>query len=272
MATEITQRIKDELSQIEYEKDVKVIYACESGSRAWGFPSQDSDYDIRFIYVHRPDWYLSISKQRNVIEKPISDNLDISGWELQKALQLFRKSNPPLMEWLGSPIVYWEKYKTVQELRAMAPKYYSRNACTYHYLHMAEGNFRDYLRGSEVWVKKYFYVLRPLLAILWMEQDLGVVPTNFNVIVKNLDMDDSLRQAINDLIEGKKAGRELHHGPRNETISAFIEREIDRLSQNKPAYPRQIALVEPLDKLFIRSLHEIWPGYLGVHLAHTSPD
>ena len=272
MAVEIIRRIKDELSQIEREKDVKVIYACESGSRAWGFPSEDSDYDVRFIYVHRPDWYLSISKRRDVIEKPISDNLDISGWELQKALQLFKKSNPPLMEWLGSPIVYWENYKTVQEMRALAPKYYSRNACTYHYLHMAEGNFRDYLRGSEVWVKKYFYVLRPLLAILWMEQDRGVVPTDFNVIVENVEIDSSLRQAINDLIEEKKAGKELRHGPRNETISAFIEREIERLSQNKPAYPRQIAPVEPLDKLFIRSLGELWPGYLGTHLAHISLD
>ena len=262
MAVEITRKINAELSQIERENDVKVIYACESGSRAWGFPSEDSDYDVRFIYIHRPDWYLSISKRRDVIEKPISGNLDISGWDIQKALQLFRKSNPPLMEWLGSPIVYWEKFKTAQELRALAPQYYSRKACTYHYLHMAEGNYRDYLRGSEVWVKKYFYVLRPLLAILWMEQDRGVVPTDFNVIVANLDMDQTLRQAINDLIEEKKAGEELRHGPRNETISAFIEKEIERLSRNKPAYPRPKAPVEPLDKLFIHSLDEIWSGEL----------
>jgi len=263
-------RINDKLSQIEHQKDVKVIYACESGSRAWGFPSEDSDYDVRFIYVHRPDWYLSISKRRDVIEKPISGNLDISGWELQKVLRLFRKSNPPLMEWLGSPIVYWEKFKTSQELRALAPKYYSHKACTYHYLHMAEGNFRDYLRGSEVWVKKYFYVLRPLLAILWMEQDRGVVPTDFNVIVAKLDIDQTLRQAIDDLIEEKKAGEELRHGPRNETISAFIEKEIGRLSQNKPDYPRPKVPVEPLDKLFIRSLAEIWPGYGVSYLGEAS--
>jgi len=260
MAVEITRKINAELSQIERENDVKIIYACESGSRAWGFPSEDSDFDVRFIYVHHQDWYLSISKRRDVIEKPISGNLDISGWELQKALRLFRKSNPPLMEWLGSPIVYWEKSKTAQELRVLTPQYYSRKACTYHYLHMAEGNFRDYLRGEEVWVKKYFYVLRPLLAILWMVQDRGVVPTDFNVIVANLDMDQTLRQAINDLIEEKKAGEELRHGPRNETISTFIEREIERLSHNKPEYPRQAVPVEPLDKLFIRSLDEIWPG------------
>lgn len=105
MAVEITREINAELSQIEREKDVKVIYACESGRRAWGFPSEDSDFDVRFIYVHRPDWYLSISKRRDVIEKPISGNLDISGWDLQKALRLFRISNPPLMEWPGPPIV-----------------------------------------------------------------------------------------------------------------------------------------------------------------------
>lgn len=256
MTVEITREINAELSQVERVNDVKIIYACESGSRAWGFPSKDSDFDVRFIYVHRLDWYLSISRRRDVIEKPISGNLDISGWDLQKAFRLSRKSNPPLMEWLGSPIVYWEKFKTAQELRALAPQYYSRKACTYHYLHMAEDNLRDYLRGSEVWVKKYFYVLRPLLTILWMEQDRGVVPTDFNIIVENLDMDQTLRQAINDLIEEKKAGEELRHGPRNETISVFIEREIERLSQNKPEYPRLKAPVEPLDKLFIRSLDE----------------
>ena len=262
MTVEIRQQINAELTRIEREQGVKVIIACESGSRAWGFPSEDSDFDVRFIYIHRPDWYLSIAKRRDVIEKPIDGNLDISGWDLQKALRLFRKSNPPLMEWLGSPIVYWEPFTTTQELRDLLPEYYSPRACAYHYLHMAEGNFREYLRGSEVWVKKYFYVLRPLLAILWMEQGRGVVPTDFNIIVAKLDLDQTLRQAINDLIAEKKAGAELRHGPRNETISAFIEREIERLSQSKPDYPNPKAPVEPLDRLFIRSLGEIWPGEL----------
>ena len=106
------QIILRELANLEKEHQVKILFACESGSRAWGFPSQDSDYDVRFIYLHPQDWYLSIEveRKRDVIELPISDDLDITGWDLRKALQLFKKTNPPLLEWLGSPIIYAEPY------------------------------------------------------------------------------------------------------------------------------------------------------------------
>jgi predicted nucleotidyltransferase len=104
----INKLILEQLEQIEQEEQVTILYACESGSRAWGFPSQDSDYDVRFIYLHKPEWYLSIYDKRDVIERPINNMLDINGWDLRKALNLFRKSNPPLLEWLQSPIQYKE--------------------------------------------------------------------------------------------------------------------------------------------------------------------
>jgi uncharacterized protein len=109
----ILDEIQACLSDIEKTHQVKIIYSCESGSRAWGFPSADSDYDVRFLYLHPVDWYLSIEDKRDVIEVPIKNKLDITGWDLRKALQLFRKSNPPLLEWLGSPIVYWERYDII---------------------------------------------------------------------------------------------------------------------------------------------------------------
>ena len=105
-------RILSHLREIETTENVRIVYACESGSRAWGFPSADSDYDVRFLYVHPLEWYLSVDVKRDVIERPLQGGLDISGWDLKKALQLFRKSNPPLLEWLGSPIVYLEQYST----------------------------------------------------------------------------------------------------------------------------------------------------------------
>ncbi len=86
--------IKAGLAEIEAQENVRIVYACESGSRAWGFPSSDSDYDVRFIYLHPLEWYLSIEKRRDVIERPITGVLDVNGWDLRKALQLFRKSNP----------------------------------------------------------------------------------------------------------------------------------------------------------------------------------
>ena len=100
MQNEVYQRVRDALAQVEAERKVRVLFACESGSRAWGFASRDSDYDVRFLYVHRRDWYLSVEDRRDVIEQPIANDLDMSGWELRKALRLLRKSNPPLHEWL----------------------------------------------------------------------------------------------------------------------------------------------------------------------------
>ena len=164
MADAIKREIQARLQHIEREENVCIFYACESGSRAWGFPSEDSDYDVRFMYVHHKDWYLSIDERRDVIERPINDMIDLSGWDIRKALRLFGKSNPPLLEWFNSPIIYQQRLNIVNKLKALMPEYYSPKSCLYHYLHMAEGNFREYLKGQMVLVKKYFYVLRPILA------------------------------------------------------------------------------------------------------------
>ncbi len=167
------EEILARLGDIEKEENVTIFYACESGSRAWGFPSEDSDYDVRFLYLRPRDWYLSIDveEKRDVIERPISEMLDISGWDLRKALKLLRKSNPPLLEWLNSPTVYQQDFTITDKIKELVPEYYSPIACLHHYLHMAQGNYREYLKGEIVWVKKYFYVLRPLLAINWIEKE-----------------------------------------------------------------------------------------------------
>ena len=228
---EVKQEILERLSDIESEEGVTIFFACESGSRAWGFPSADSDYDVRFLYLRPSEWYLSIDleEKRDVIERPISDMLDISGWDLRKALQLFRKSNPPLLEWLNSPIVYQEKFSVSQGLRNLIPEYYSRVKCMHHYLHMAQGNFREYLRGDIVWVKKYFYVLRPILAIRWIETQTEIVPMEFAKLVERCVESHDLRDSINSLLERKMAGQELDRQPRINEISEYIESELHRI-------------------------------------------
>lgn len=250
--------IRPQLNAIEASENVRVVYACESGSRAWGFPSADSDYDVRFLYVRPMEWYLSIDDKRDVIERPIHDGLDISGWDLRKALRLFRKSNPPLLEWLGSPIVYLERGTVAARLRELIPSFYSPSACQYHYLHMARGNYREYLRGKIVWIKKYFYVLRPLFAMNWIEQGLGVVPTDFNVLVERLAAEPALRSEIEQLLAAKRAGSELERGPRIEPISRFIEREFARWEKRKIATHRPEESSDNLDELFRKSLAEAW--------------
>jgi predicted nucleotidyltransferase len=148
--------IERRLDAIESESGVTIVFACESGSRAWGFASPDSDYDVRFLYVSHPSWYLSVDLEdkRDVIETPIEGVWDVNGWDLRKALRLYRKSNPPLLEWLQSPIVYREPSGAAGKLRNLVPSFYSPTASMYHYLHMAQKNYRTYLREEEVWTKK----------------------------------------------------------------------------------------------------------------------
>ena len=250
--------IRFHLNEIEAREKIRIVYACESGSRAWGFPSADSDYDVRFIYARPPEWYLSIDEKRDVIECPINEELDINGWDLKKALQLFRKSNPPLLEWLGSPIIYLEKYSVTAKMRQLASVYYSPTPCLYHYLHMARGNFRDYLKGDEVWVKKYFYVLRPILAMKWIEKGLGVVPTGFNALVTQLVTEPELKSEIDRLLVAKRSGAELDRGPRIVAISEFIESELERWRQHEIANHKGMPSSHKLDELFRESLAEVW--------------
>lgn len=250
--------ILSNLSQIEADEHIRILYACESGSRAWGFPSADSDYDVRFIYLHPVDWYLTVFEGRDVIERQITAGLDINGWDLKKALRLFRKSNPPLLEWLGSPIVYLERYSITARLRSLAAVYYSPTASIYHYLHMARRNYREYLQGDEVWVKKYFYVLRPVLAMNWIEQGQGVPPTDFNILVEKLVGDATLRAAIDGLLAAKRAGAELDQGPRIPAIGDFLDRQMARWEAWVAAHAQPPVSSAPLDELFRASLAEAW--------------
>ena len=159
--------IEEQLKEIEEKENVKIIYCVESGSRAWGFASPDSDYDVRFIYVRNKEDYLKLNKNRDVIEWRLDDVLDINGWDIQKALRLLYKSNPTLIEWSMSPIVYkttpqWEK------ISGIVSQYFLEKTGVYHYLSMAKGNYREYLKTDEVKLKKYFYVIRPILACKWI--------------------------------------------------------------------------------------------------------
>lgn len=249
--------VLERLKALEARHSVRIIYACESGSRAWGFPSADSDYDVRFLYLHPTDWYLSIHQGRDVIEEPIVDDFDINGWDLRKALGLLHKSNPPLLEWLGSPIVYSETTEIASNLRAILPEYYSPGNCFTHYLHMASGNLREYLKGETVRTKKYFYVLRPVLAMQWIERGLGVVPTDFNILVDRLVTDPRLLADIQTLLREKRAGVELQSGARIESISAFVEAEIKRLSEIDGTKPER-APISGLDLVFRQSLRTCW--------------
>ena len=262
MSDHIRQAIERALVAIEREEEGVVCLAVESGSRAWGFASTDSDYDVRFIYLRRPDWYLSIDLEdrRDVIERPLDARLDMSGWDIRKALKLFRKSNPPLLEWLQCPLIYIERSPLASRLRLLLPAYYSPIASYHHYLHMAQGNFREYLKGEIVWRKKYFYVLRPLLAIRWIEAGLGPVPIEFGRLVEATIQDAVLIREIDRLLAAKKAGAELDRGPQIEPISRFVEGELARHERAGGEKPSPTPPLDSLNKLFRDVLREVWPS------------
>lgn len=249
------------LQGIESEHDVHVLFACESGSRGWGFSSPDSDYDARFIYLHRPSWYVTVNEltrpgqpQRDVIELPIDAELDVSGWDLRKALRLLAKSNPTLSEWLRSPIVYRQDDELTAGLKALAERFYSPMSAWHHYLSMAKGNFRGYLQGERVRTKKYLYVLRPVLACLWVQQSEEPPPMAFEALLDRLMPAGAIRDAIDALLVLKRGSAEIAEGPRIPVISEYLESTLSGLDQSTPKLRLATGRPEELDDFLRRAL------------------
>ena len=213
----------------EVERNVRILYACEAGSRAWGFAAPDSDYDVRFVYVREADWYLSfdVENRRDIIEYPITDSIDCGGWDLRKALHLFTRTNGSLLEWLNSPVVYIQRGGFAEVLRELAPACVNTIALCYHYSHMAKGNAREYLFHDQVRLKKYFYVLRPLLAIRYIESGKGIPPIEFEALVESV-CPPQLRAPIADLLALKRRAEELGMGDPIPAINRFVESELER--------------------------------------------
>lgn len=239
VSEEARARFATALSTIEKEHGVRVLYACESGSRAWGFASPDSDYDVRFVYAHPRDWYLSVFERRDVIGLPLEGDEDINGWDLRKALRLLAKSNPVLIEWLQSPIVYRAVPGFATAMLELAQRLYSPAAGHYHYFHMARKNFREHLLGEEVKLKKYFYVLRPVLACQWIERGWGVPPMAFMELAGRVLQPGPLLEAIVELRRRKMETAEVGLGPRQPLVHEYLEGELQRLGRNAPPGPQE---------------------------------
>lgn len=252
--TEILSRIR----AAEEEHNVRVLLAVESGSRAWGFESPNSDYDARFIYVHPQDWYLSVEEQRDVIEYPIVDDIDLNGWDLRKALRLFWKSNPAFVEWVQSPIIYAERSTFAERARDLLPSVYSCARGVYHYRSMAKTNFRGYLKADLVPLKKYFYVLRPLLAVRWLERYGRAAPIEFEKLLHLIGDEPELLRDIGSLLERKRAAPEMGLQPPVPSINAFIEAELERLESFVPELSHRSEVMPKLNEVFHLSLREGW--------------
>jgi len=218
------------LDTLEQEEGARILLAVESGSRAWGFPSPDSDYDCRFIYVREADRYLSLWPPRDVIESP-GDVLDVSGWDLGKALKLMLKGNAVAIEWLTSPIVYRGDAAFRQGMLALAARHVSRVPVMRHYLHLGERQFRTYLTDpAGVPLKKLFYVLRPAAALRWLMRhpDRTVAPMHFPTLMAECDPPEEIVSLVAGLLARKARTRELGTAPLPAPIAAFVADAFER--------------------------------------------
>lgn len=247
------------LQTIEKEKNIKIIYAVESGSRAWGFASADSDYDVRYIYIRRYEDYLRVDTLRDTIEGPLDETLDFSGWDIQKTLGLLRRCNPSLMEWHQAPIVYLTT-DLWQMLADQIPDYFQPRSNMHHYLSMALGNWNTYLKPSlqEVSAKKYLYGLRPILCCRWLEK-FGTVPPVLFSALREAVLPGELDAVVDALLEQKRQTGEKNLIPRIPELDTFLTEEIDRLKQVRDDMPyEQQPDFEGVNQLFRQMLKAAW--------------
>jgi uncharacterized protein len=246
------------LKRAEGEHGIRILFAIESGSRAWGFASPDSDYDVRFVYMREPSWYqaVDLEERRDVIEYPIVDDIDLNGWDVRKALRLFWKSNPAFVEWIQSPITYMENGGfRAQALHAL-PRIYAPEKGIYHYRSMARTNYRGYLKEPMVRLKKYFYVIRPLLAAMWVEGTQGPAPVEFDKLLTQIPDHPEVLDAVRALMEEKQRTSELGVAPAVPAINDFIEGELAQEFAEPPRKSHAPEIAGELNEIFHETLRE----------------
>lgn len=244
------------LNELEKEKNIKILLACETGSRAWGFPSPDSDYDVRIIYQHEKDWYLSLNEKKDSIQRMYENNdIDITGWDVRKCLHLLMKSNPALLERIQSHIIYQVDEEFLTAFNALAMTAYSRVATAFHYLSMAKKLFEDIKDKQEYKLKKFFYVLRSSVACLWISEKEEMPPIAFHQMLSALNIKQSLHTRIYELIELKSTKSEdyLHSGEKE--LIDFIQEQITHTGRTFKSYPSSKVDIEEFNQLFIHQLN-----------------
>ncbi len=225
---DVQTAIRSRLDEIERAEDVRVVLAVESGSRAWGFASPDSDYDIRFLYVRRVEDYAALFVRRDVIEPAIESALDFSGWDLRKALLLGLSWNPALIEWLTSPITYRENGWEADAMRRLFARPQSGDALIRHYYGLAANQFARHIGGrASVNLKKYFYVVRPAVALLWLEKRPDETPPmSLPQLLDGVELPRNVVAAIIGLRQTKSQTSEFGVGERVEALDAFCQERI----------------------------------------------
>ncbi len=250
-------KINGYLDAIEKETRIKILLACETGSRAWGFPSPDSDYDVRIVYVHEKDWYLSLTEKKDTMQQMLENNeIDITGWDLRKSLRLLVKSNPALLERIQSTIVYRQNDEFSKSIGELAKYSYSRVSTIHHYLSMAKKFFADIVGKEEYKLKKLFYALRSATACLWILEKQQMPPINFLQMIDDLDIDEGLVNRINQLITLKSTQSESYFHSGEPELFTFIQHCISSAETDASSLPSAKSDLNQLDQFFRKMLDQ----------------
>lgn len=246
------QTIIDKLGEIEQEHKIKLLFACESGSRGWEFPSPDSDYDVRFIYVRPYRFYLSVQDRKYDLRFPINGELDMYGWDIRKVLQLIKKSNTTPFEWLQSPIVYRQEEGFKNELWSLCQHYFGQRSNIHHYLGIAKGALDTITQEGEIKIKKLFYVLRPLLAAKWCLEQKSIAPMTIGPLMTLLPVD--LKKQVRDLIALKTNAAESFVINISADLRSYIDNEFSRVAETSNNLKKDHFDADKLDDLFVTTI------------------
>ena len=221
----IEELVRMKIKEIEAKENIRVLHVIESGSRAWGLASPDSDYDVRFIYVRDRNFYLSLRENKDFIDWELNEVLDINGWDIKKVLQYFHKSNATLFEWSNSPVVYYTTDEWKKLYDEVAGKYFACKSSMYHYYGTANKNYHEYLMEDMVKYKKYFYVLRPILACKWIEEKKCPPPVLFDELFDSV-LEEDMKPVIADLLTKKVQMSESDKAPKIEKVNQYVEEKL----------------------------------------------
>lgn len=249
------------LRQIEKEYQVKILYACETGSRAWGFPSPDSDYDIRFLYMHETNWYLSLSDKKDTIEFMLNEELDITGWDLRKSLVLLKKANAPLIERFQSPIEYYSVPGFKENFSRLIKDYYSPTAVFYHHYSLAKKFWEEIKDQQTIKLKQYFYLIRSMLSCNWITQNSSVLPMHLEGLMKLIN--DHSRDNLRKLVKLKATVGEKYVHPVEKNLHAWLVNLWDKIDSAKESLVANNNNFDALNDFFIQTVNESANNRLG---------
>lgn len=247
------ETITDELERIQSEEGFKILFACEAGSRVWGFSSPNSDFDVRFVYLRPVGDYLRLEERRDVYERVLYDEIDVVGWDLTKFLRLLRGSNPSTIEWLSSHDVYYEDSR-FQKVRELLGDCFDPLSSAYHYFGMAKQHDMRYLKNEMLSAKKYLYIIRSILAINWCITRFEPVPMRFDDL-KNAMMPKDLLPNVDRMLASKRSTSETHMTEHDDGLDAWIHEEMGHIPTDLKQFTHKPKIEwERIDKVFLEAL------------------